>query len=448
MSLTIEQVLFRGPATSKEIQAATGMSQPGVSRALRAMGDAIITVKSGQSPRYLLVRRAFGSHDRLPIHMVDPHGNNTAIGVIRPLAFGGYFLQVLPGMPSVLLGVEKSGLFRGLPFFLRDLAPQGFIGRQIAMSLAGPSGFPSDPKDWSDEQIGQYLVSNGDDLPGNLKFGPQAHLRVRRRPTAHTPDDYPMLADQAMDGEVPGTSAGGEQPKFTAFCKDLAAHVIVKFSPRGSDPVARRWRDILITEFHASEAIHAVNYPAAETRLLERDGRLFLESRRFDRSGEYGRLSMISLQYVDAEFSGVGRGWPQAMRALHDLGLLSWQHLFDACVLWGFGRLIHNTDMHLGNLSLGIDGDVFRLLPIYDMGSMGFAPIAGELRAFDFHCPELEELVSGDPESNAAIKKAALAIARDFWNRVAGDERISPEFREYLALGNPVERATPKSGVS
>lgn len=444
MSLSIEQVLSRGPATSRQIQTATGMSQPGVSRALRAMGDGIITIQSGRSPHYLLVRRAFGGHDRLPISMVDPHGNNTSIGVIRPLAFGGYFLQALPGLPSVLLGAEKSGLFRGLPFFLRDLAPQGFIGRQIAMSLAGASGFPSDPKAWNDEQIGQYLVSNGDDLPGNLKFGPQAHLRVRRRPTAHTPDDYPMLADQAMGGEVPGTSAGGEQPKFTAFCSDLAAHVIVKFSPRGSDPVARRWRDILITEFHAAETIHAADHPAAETRLLERDGRLFLESRRFDRSGEYGRLPMISLQYVDAEFSGVGRGWPQAMKALHDQGLLSWQHLLDACVLWSFGRLIHNTDMHLGNLSLGIDGDVFRLLPVYDMGSMGFAPISGELRPFHFTCPELGDL-GLEQSKTRSIRDLATTMARDFWWRVAGDERISPEFREFLSKGNPVDRADGKA---
>jgi hypothetical protein len=208
--------------------------------------------------------------------------------------------------------------------------------------------------------------------------------------------------------------------------------------------VARRWRDILITEFHAAETIHAADHPAAETRLLERDGRLFLESRRFDRSGEYGRLPMISLQYVDAEFSGVGRGWPQAMKALHDQGLLSWPHLLDACVLWSFGRLIHNTDMHLGNLSLGIDGDVFRLLPVYDMGSMGFAPISGELRPFHFTCPELGDL-GLEQSKTRSIRDLATTMAREFWWRVAGDERISPEFREFLSKGNPVDRADGKA---
>ena len=438
MPLSLEQVLTRGPSTSKEIQAVTGMSQAGVSRAIRAMGGKIISIKIGRSPHYMMTRNAFGGDDRLPLHRVDPHGNHTAIGFLRPLAHGGFFLQPVPGMPSTLLGAHKNGLFKSLPYFLYDLAPQGFMGRQIAMKMAEQSEFPNDPKLWSIEQIGQYLVSNGDDLPGNLTLGSQAHLRIRRKPVAHTPDDYPDLADQAMAGAIPGSSAGGEQPKFTAFCQDRSAHVIVKFSPRGDDPVARRWRDILISEFHASEAIRAQNYPAAETRLIERGGRIFLESQRFDRVGEHGRLPMISLQYVDAEFSGTGHGWHRAMKALHDQGLVSWQHLFDALVLWCFGKLIHNTDMHLGNLSLAFDGDVFRILPVYDMCSMGFAPKGGEVQPYDFACPDPGDLGIDNENATDSIKKTALEMARDFWNRVSRDERVSMEFRDFLTRKIPL----------
>lgn len=446
MALSIEQVLTRGPATSIQIQAATGMSQVGVSRRLRAMGDKIISLKIGRSPHYMMTRNAFGGDDRIPLSMVDPHGNNTAIGFLRPLAHGGFFLQQLPGMPSVLLGADQNGLFRSLPYFLYDLAPQGFIGRQIATKMAEQSNFPTDPKLWSVDHIGQYLVSNGDDLPGNLKFGAPAHLRIRRKPIAHTPDDYPRLADNAIDGAIPGSSAGGEQPKFTAFCQDCASHVIVKFSPRGSDATASRWRDLLITEFHATEAIDAGNFPAAETRLIERDDRLFLESRRFDRTGEYGRLSMISLQYVDAEFSGTGHGWHNAMKALYDQGLVSWQHLHDATVLWCFGKLIHNTDMHLGNLSLGIDGNVFRILPIYDMCSMGFAPKGGEVPPYKFTCPDPGDLPFKEMGACEEIKETARVMAHDFWNRVSRDERISKEFRDFLSGGNPVDRAWATDG--
>ncbi|MFO7885191.1 MAG: hypothetical protein R6U68_10240, partial [Desulfobacteraceae bacterium] len=49
-----------------------------------------------------------------------------------------------------------------------------------------------------------------------------------------------------------------------------------------------------------------------------------------------------------------------------------------------FGRLINNTDMHSGNLSLSMNGDKFHLLPVYDMCSMGFAPKSGEVLPFEF----------------------------------------------------------------
>lgn len=146
--------------------------------------------------------------------------------------------------------------------------------------------------------------------------------------------------------------------------------MIVKFSSRDAGAAARRWRDILVTEFHASEVVRANGFPAAETRLLERDGRLFLESLRFDRAGEFGRMPLVSLQAVDAEFAGVGSNWPATMGALVRHGLVNPQHQYDAAVLWYFGRLINNTDMHLGNLSLAFDGAVFRLLPVYDMCSI------------------------------------------------------------------------------
>lgn len=438
MPLSIREYLERGPATSREIQAETGLSQAAVSRQLRAMGDSVIRLPGGRSPRYAITRNAFGGDDKLPLYMVDAHGNNAAVAFIRPLAHGGFFIYSLTGMPHVLLGESEDGLYDDLPYFLDDLRPQGFLGRQIAAEMASQSDdFPTDLRNWNANHIGRYLVSNGDDLPGNFKFGQQAHLRVRRKPVITTADDYPDLADSVMSGVIPGSSAGGEQPKFTAFCGERSAHVIVKFSPRGDNAVASRWRDILITEYHATEAIHSENFPAAETRLIDMGGRLFLESQRFDRTGEYGRMSMLSLQCVDAEFAGVGSNWPQVMDVLNIKKLVSWQHVYDAGFLWGFGRLINNTDMHLGNLSLAIEGNVFRLLPVYDMCSMGFAPKSGDVFSYSFIPPELAELSRLDfLEGNVLqIKK----MAHDFWERVAGDERISDEFREFLGRGNPID---------
>ena len=437
MALSITDYLARGPATSKEIQAATGLGQSAVARQLRNMGDSVIPLKEGRSLRYVVTKNAFGGDDKLPLAMVDPHGNTVMVALVRPLLHGGFFVEQVPGMPNVLLGESGDGIYEDLPYFLSDLSPQGFLGRQVATDLSSQSDdFPSDPKRWNSNHIGRYLTSNGDDLPGNFKFGPNALLRVRRKPVVTTEADYPELADSVMSGVIPGSSAGGEQPKFTAYCGTRSAHVIVKFSPKGDSETARRWRDILITEFHATEALHHADHPAAETRLIELDGRLFLESNRFDRSGEYGRTPMISLQSVDAEFVGIGNGWPQVINALYKKELLQWAHVCDAEILWGFGRLINNTDMHLGNLSLGIDGNIFRILPVYDMCSMGFAPKSnGETPPYNFTPP----LING---VNLEPKDLGIAevMAYDFWKRVSKDERISDEFKQFLDAGNPLER--------
>jgi hypothetical protein len=442
MSLTLGEYLLRGPATSKEIQAETGLNQTAVSRQLRAMGDDVVRLPNTRPPKYALTRNAFGANNKLRLGMVDAHGNTVLIAHIRPLAPSGFLVEPVTGMPQVLLGANGTGLYDDLPYFLNDLAPQGFLGRQIAAELAGQSAdFPSDPRDWNTNHIGRYLISNGDDLPGNLKLGDQALFRLRRKPVVTTEADYPELADSVMRGVVPGSSAGGEQPKFTAYCGTRAAHVIVKFSPIGDSDVARRWRDILITEFHASETLRLYERPAADTRLLEREGRLFLESQRFDRTGEFGRLPMLSLHAIDAEFTGLGSDWPRVAEALHDKELMSAQHFFDVTCLWWFGRFINNSDMHLGNLSFAFDGGVFRLLPAYDMCSMGFAPRNGEVPPYEFTPPEYQSTIfyQGD------TVKAILHMAHNFWDRVAGDTRISDELKEFLARGNPMDRARPLS---
>lgn len=50
------------------------------------------------------------------------------------------------------------------------------------------------------EHIGRYLLSNGDDLPGNFTLGEQAMLRVRRKPVPVPDVDYPALAESVIEG--------------------------------------------------------------------------------------------------------------------------------------------------------------------------------------------------------------------------------------------------------
>ncbi len=435
MPLPIKEYLKRGPSTSKEIQAATGLSQSSVARRLREMGDAIVQIQEGRSIKYAVTCNAFGVNDKIPLGLVDHLGKIDVVAYLRPLSHGGFLLQPVANISPLLLGEGRNGLYDGLPYFLYDLRPQGFLGRQISRKMATRlEGFPTDPRKWTNSHIGKYLISNGDDLSGNFILGEQAILRLSRWPFGVPGELYPKAAEDVMKGEVPESSAGGEQPKFTAFSSRYESHVIVKFSPRDDTEIARRWRDILLTEYHAAQIINENICPAAETRFLEVEGRMFLETQRFDRLGVSGRYSMISLQAIDDEFTGFGHNWARVMNALKDQELVRENDAQIANQLWYFGQLIHNTDMHLGNLSLFIDENVFKLLPCYDMCSMGFAPNSGgEVGPFSFDVAEIP-----DPELDKNVINHLRQMAYTFWENVAGDDRLSNEFKTFLNRGNPV----------
>ena len=427
--------------TSRQLQAATGLGQPAVSRQIGLLGDRVVKLPNGRHPKYALTRNAFGSGDKIPLFVIDDNGNSTVAAFIRPLRVRGFFIELRCGGSPLLLGVDGTGVFDDLPYYIHDLRPQGFLGRQIARDLADRSTeFPNEPARWNANHVARYLLSNGDDLPGNFQFGDAAMLRVRRSPIAYTRDDYPAVADTAMSGELAGSSVGGEQPKFTVYLQEKSKYVIVKFSPTGNDAGARRWRDILLTEYHALQTLHADSIPAAQVELVEKGGRLFLEAERFDRTGQYGRSSMISMQMVDAEFFGDGADWPTVMRHLAEKKLVSQQHYYDSCVLWEFGYLINNTDMHLGNLSVGMNGNVFDILPSYDMCSMGFAPVRGVVRSFSFSLQSKHSRLNC-LNWNAPAQERVRLLATEFWERMANDDRVSDEFREFIAQGNPVTRS-------
>src|SRR5690606_15556271 len=107
----------------------------------------------------------------------------------------------------------------------------------------------------------------------------------------------------------PGSSAGGERPKFGAFVD--GRHVLVKFAARGTtgDVAARRWCDLLVLEALALDVIASRGIPAARAQIIETDSHTFLEVERFDRVGLRGRRAVLSLAALHDDLSD---GWAQA----------------------------------------------------------------------------------------------------------------------------------------
>jgi len=432
LSSKVLQALRRqgGVLSSAELQELLGASQPTVSRALAPLiqSGQVQKVGAARSQRYVLPRAIAGIGREVPIMRVNEHGQPSPFARLVPLAGGAVWVDEADGV---------SAQHGGLPWFLDDMRPQGFMGRTFAH--AHPElQLGSDPRHWNDDDVLRALALFGDDLPGNLIVGEAAfqrfHTLPERASRADSAADYPRLAEQAMQGTLGGSSAGGEQPKFCTVT--AGRHVLVKFSPAGDAPVDQRTRDLLVCEHLALQTLADAGLPAARTEVFNGAGRVFLEAERFDRTtaqgpdGErvHGRVGMVSLQVYDAEYVGEMDNWAATANRMLARGLLSAQDARHLRLLEAYGILIANTDRHYGNISLLLAGDDWTLSPTYDMLPMLYAPIGGELVPRDFTARPLQPTAATLPEWAQARALAAL-----FWQAAAGDARISPGFRALAA---------------
>jgi len=140
--------------------------------------------------------------------------------------------------------------------------------------------------------------------------------------------------------------------------------------------VSQRWRDLLLAEHLALSTLRQAGVSAATSAVIDHEGQRFLEVQRFDRVGALGRQALVSLSALDAEFVGAAhQPWPLVVKQLATQGVVT-REAAQACeVLWAFGVLMGNTDMHGGNLSFVSEhGRPFHMAPAYDMTPMAFAP--------------------------------------------------------------------------
>jgi DNA-binding Lrp family transcriptional regulator len=420
LSLKILQALRRqgGVISSAELQEQLGVSQPTVSRALAPLIQAgqVQKVGAARSQRYVLPRAVAGIGREVPIMRVDANGQPSPFARMVPLAGGAVRIDEADGV---------SAQHGGLPWFLDDMRPQGFMGRTFAH--AHPElQLGHDPRHWNDDDVLRALALFGDDLPGNLIVGEAAfasfHTLPERASRVDSAADYPRLAGQAMQGTLGGSLAGGEQPKF---CTITAGRpVLVKFSPAGDSPVDQRLRDLLVCEHLALQTLARAGLPAATTQVFAAGGRVFLESERFDRTAQGGRIGMVSLHVYDAEYVGEMDNWAATANRMAARGLLTPSDARILRLLEAYGILIANTDRHYGNISLLLAHDNWTLSPTYDMLPMLYAPIGGELVQRDFGARPLQPTAATLPEW-----PQARALAAVFWQVAASDNRVSEGFR-------------------
>lgn len=438
-----------GRIQAGELVKSLGVSRATLMRLARAAGDEVIVRGNARRTTYAARRALRGSSAALPLYRVDERGDVEEIARLDLTYPDGCAAEFLADFGWPLDDDMQAGWFDGLPYPLNDMRPQGFLGRNFARHHAEVLQVPTDPADWSDDHALHAMSLLGADLLGNFIVGEPACRQWLERlqdarlgrgdpPVAeHDVEQvFARLAQSAMAQGLVGSSAGGEFPKFTAvreFGDGRVQHVLVKFSGSDDSAGTQRWADLLVCEHLASLTLPThLGIEAATSRILHSGGRTFLEVERFDRHGLLGRSGVASWSSLNAALFGLaGVPWTEAARRIAGRGWLTGSDAQRIALLWHFGQLIGNTDMHEGNLSFqpyAHDGQAgVRLAPAYDMLPMLYAPARGvELPARAFE-PKLPL-----PAEREVWERAARA-AIEFWRAAAADERISTGFRAICA---------------
>lgn len=421
----LERTLRRiGPVSGPELARLLDVSPATLSRTVRAAGSRVCRMGRTRGAMYALRRSIRDLPDPIPVTREERNGTVARAGTLSPLEHGYHWFEDPRG---------RGVLYEGTPQFVADMQPQGFLGAAFAR-WHSDLDLPTRLQDWTDDHRLIALAQRGEDMLGNLVLGEESLERLWRQrqsgvePTAD--DMYPQLAREVADRPV-GPSVGGEAPKFVAYSQTRQAHVLVKFTSGASDEADQRWRDLLAAEALALETLAEHGLDAPPARILDRGDRRFLEIERYDRCGAYGRVGVLSLAALDAEYVGHGSGWPRVAGALGAQRLVAADDVERIRWLDGFGELIGNTDRHLGNISFfakspALPTEGLALAPAYDMLPITFAPAEGRIRPATFQPrpPQAREL---------DIWPSVVEAALDYWERVARAEHVSTAFRDIAA---------------
>ena len=427
----IRTALATGPVAAGALCAGLGVARPTLARALASMPGEIVIWGAARSTRYAL-RDTFRGLPDMPVYRVN------AAGQIEPLG------QLIPVRPNgfVMRNSDSEATYsEGLPWWLSDMRPQGFIGHAYGRLHATGLGLPPDVRHWSDTDALRALLLHGGDAVGNLLLGDLARDWFVNAPAPLMVDsnDYPRFAEQALTAGDTWSWAGGEQPKFCTYSG--RSHVLVKFTVPGDNPITARWRDLLLAEHLALETLAAGGVSAALSRVVDIGAQRFLELERFDRVGTLGRHALLSLASLDGEFVGNATAqWPVVAAELARQKVITAQAHADVALLFAFGTLIGNTDMHAGNLSFVSDqGSPYALSPAYDMLPMTFSPTTGGAVRDTASTAYLHPAVDG------ATWRAARGLAQEFLARVGDDARFSAAFQAcIMALHGHLADASQK----
>ncbi len=154
-----------GVLSSAGLQEQLGVSQPTVSRALAPLiqSGQVQKVGAARSQQYVLPRTVPGVGREVLAMRVDTRGRPSPFARLVPLEGGAFWVDEADGV---------SARHGGLPWFLDDMRPQGFMGRTFAH--AHPElQLGSDPRNWNDDDVLRALTCLATTFPATSSWARQ-----------------------------------------------------------------------------------------------------------------------------------------------------------------------------------------------------------------------------------------------------------------------------------
>ncbi|MBI3535847.1 MAG: HipA domain-containing protein [Deltaproteobacteria bacterium] len=407
-----------GVLTSQELTRKLEISRPTLSRLISKAPHSLMRLGKTRAINYGATREIPGLGSKLPMFKVNESGQLSAVGNFIILHKEYY------------AAAPQNTIFSGLPPEMFDMAPQGFMGRAFIQKFANELNLPTRLENWSNDHILIAISRRGEDLPGNLIIGKESAERFTKlNINSISHKQYTNLALLSLSGQPIGSSAGGEQPKFSAYV--AGRQCIIKFAGIDHSKAQLRWKDLLISEFIALQILKEHQISSSKAELVFQGKMVFLVVERFDRTGPKGRCAVLTLAAIENLLFGARDSWSSSAERLERANHIDKNTERCIKLLDAFGVMIADSDRHFHNIAFFSQSTFdhkfqtlkFKLAPAFDKLPMLFAPISGQVieKKFELPIPSSEML---------DVWEEARDLAIQFWDKVSKEKTISEHFRK------------------
>ena len=135
-----------GPSGAPVLEEALAVPRTTLLRLLAEQSPALVAAGAARRRRYAARRGLRGDAQDLPVYRVDRDGQAHAAGVLQLIEPQGSCWALDDALWPVP-AAARDGWWSGLPYPVREMRVQGYMGRQFALRHHDDLGLPPDPRD-------------------------------------------------------------------------------------------------------------------------------------------------------------------------------------------------------------------------------------------------------------------------------------------------------------